>query len=71
MGGNGRTQADVEQFFAQLESKVRIPMIVTDDSGIVTGDSGDRDRLTHGFAPRATGKSPDGRQRPTPAYCAP
>jgi hypothetical protein len=26
---------------------VRIPLIVTDDSGIVTGDSGDRDRC-HG-----------------------
>ena len=24
--------------------KVRIPVIVTDDSGIVTGHSGDRDR---------------------------
>jgi len=42
-------------------STLRIPMIVTDDSGIVTGDSGDRDRFTHGFAPRATGTSPDGR----------
>jgi hypothetical protein len=28
-------------------SSVRIPLIVTDDSGIVTGDSGDRDRC-HG-----------------------
>jgi hypothetical protein len=44
---NEKAERDYWESHDSTDRLVRIPLIVTDDSGIVTGDSGDRDRC-HG-----------------------